>query len=206
MRAMRGPSGQVCRPFHRSASSCWARTPLHALRCSSRRFPTFFASVYLEIQLSDSNDKTRTMVLQTVLVINMLSSLVTCTWTRTIARSRTSMNFRILPQLTPQGLEALVQLDVLDLHSNQVRLMENLSHLRDLRVLNLAGNAIQRIDGCARLSFTFFSPNLHTWEPFPRQVFSSFSLVSNPLISFDAGVGFQCLQENHGSTRPSLVV
>jgi hypothetical protein len=40
----------------------------------------FFESVYLVIQLSDANDKQRTIVLQTVLVMNMFSSSCSCTW------------------------------------------------------------------------------------------------------------------------------
>ena len=41
------------------------------------------------------------------------------------------------------GLESLVKLDVLDLHGNQISVIENLNHLTELRVLNLAGNQIE---------------------------------------------------------------
>jgi len=40
-------------------------------------------------------------------------------------------------------LENLTKLDVLDLHGNQIRDIENLGHLSELRVLNLAGNQIE---------------------------------------------------------------
>ena len=41
------------------------------------------------------------------------------------------------------GLETLIKLDVLDLHGNQIKIIENLNHLCELRVLNLAGNQIE---------------------------------------------------------------
>ncbi|XP_051898656.1 leucine-rich repeat-containing protein 49 isoform X3 [Pristis pectinata] len=40
------------------------------------------------------------------------------------------------------NLENLTDLDVLDLHANQISRMENINHLTELRVLNLAGNLI----------------------------------------------------------------
>ncbi|XP_072880815.1 leucine-rich repeat-containing protein 49 isoform X2 [Hemitrygon akajei] len=40
------------------------------------------------------------------------------------------------------NLENLTDLDVLDLHANQISKMENINHLSELRVLNLAGNLI----------------------------------------------------------------
>jgi leucine-rich repeat-containing protein 49 len=44
------------------------------------------------------------------------------------------------------GLDALVKLDVLDLHGNLIRNITNLSHLIHLRVLNLAGNEITIVE------------------------------------------------------------
>jgi fatty acid desaturase (delta-4 desaturase) len=44
-----------------------------------------FESLYLVMHWSDSNDKKRTMVLHTVLVMNIFSSLVPCTRMRTIS-------------------------------------------------------------------------------------------------------------------------
>ncbi|XP_032870995.1 leucine-rich repeat-containing protein 49 isoform X2 [Amblyraja radiata] len=40
------------------------------------------------------------------------------------------------------NLENLTDLDVLDLHANQISRIENINHLTELRVLNLAGNLI----------------------------------------------------------------
>ena len=40
------------------------------------------------------------------------------------------------------GLEALLELDVLDLHNNYIEKAEGISHLRSLRILNLAGNRL----------------------------------------------------------------
>jgi hypothetical protein len=49
-------------------------------------FGHVFESVYLEMHWSDSNDKKRTVVLQTVLVMNMFASLVPCTRLTTHSR------------------------------------------------------------------------------------------------------------------------
>ena len=44
-----------------------------------------------------------------------------------------------------EGLEALLNLDILDLHGNQITAITNLSHLSTLRVLNLAVNSLKKI-------------------------------------------------------------
>jgi leucine-rich repeat-containing protein 49 len=47
-----------------------------------------------------------------------------------------------------EGLDNLKRLDVLDLHSNSIQVIENIGHLLpDLRVLNLAGNKIRQVEG-----------------------------------------------------------
>ena len=45
------------------------------------------------------------------------------------------------PQIS--NLESLRKLDVLDLHSNDIRDMEGFDALQELRVLNLAGNKLR---------------------------------------------------------------
>ena len=45
-----------------------------------------------------------------------------------------------------KNLQALTKLDVLDLHSNKIGKIENIGHLSDLRVLNLANNLIKTVD------------------------------------------------------------
>ncbi|XP_060709616.1 leucine-rich repeat-containing protein 49 isoform X2 [Hemiscyllium ocellatum] len=49
------------------------------------------------------------------------------------------------------NLESLTDLDVLDLHANQICRMENINHLTELRVLNLAGNFIVHVENMSGL-------------------------------------------------------
>lgn len=49
-------------------------------------------------------------------------------------------------------LECVTQLDVLDLHSNDISVLEGVSHLSVLRVLNLAGNRISVVENISDLS------------------------------------------------------
>lgn len=50
------------------------------------------------------------------------------------------------------NLENLKKLDVLDLHSNNIRKLEGLETLNELRVLNLAGNHIQIVENVSALT------------------------------------------------------
>ncbi|XP_069758481.1 leucine-rich repeat-containing protein 49 isoform X3 [Narcine bancroftii] len=52
---------------------------------------------------------------------------------------------------TISNLEHLTDLDVLDLHANQISRMENINHLTELRVLNLAGNLIVHVENVSGL-------------------------------------------------------
>ncbi|XP_038640255.1 leucine-rich repeat-containing protein 49 isoform X3 [Scyliorhinus canicula] len=49
------------------------------------------------------------------------------------------------------NLESLTDLDVLDLHANQICRMEHINHLTELRVLNLAGNFIVHVENMSGL-------------------------------------------------------
>ena len=50
------------------------------------------------------------------------------------------------------GLESLVNMDILDLHGNQISVMTNLNRLASLRVLNLAANALKKVPSLEGLS------------------------------------------------------
>ncbi|GCB78735.1 hypothetical protein scyTo_0018650, partial [Scyliorhinus torazame] len=49
------------------------------------------------------------------------------------------------------NLESLTDLDVLDLHANQICRLEHINHLTELRVLNLAGNFIVHVENMSGL-------------------------------------------------------
>lgn len=64
-----------------------------------------------------------------------------CTYGNTITVSSISCVFSNPLQIS--NLESLYKLDVLDLHSNEIQVIEGLQSLQELRVLNLAGNRIR---------------------------------------------------------------
>ena len=98
-------------------SLCSAREALEALRLEVRTkfFETmgsflchFFESFYLVMHGSNGHAKTRTMVLQTILVHNLFSSLVPCTWMLThsfLERQRRTTGAKVdkEPEYEPKG-------------------------------------------------------------------------------------------------------